>query len=271
MKRFVIDASKCIRCCNCQIACKDEHCDNDWSPIVAKQGEGQFWIKATEREASTGDRVRVFRVPLICQHCENPACAKAFPGAVYQREDGLVIIDQEKAVGHPEILDACPYGVIYWNQSLNVPQKCTGCAHLLDNGWSEPRCVNACPTDALRFVDEDELTDDAITSPLELLHPDFGTKPRVLYQHLPKPFIDGAVVDTDGNSVVAAKITATHQVSGFTKESFTNCFGDFSVDELPAGYYTIRIEAQGCYLRELHDVDVRECANLENVRVTRMV
>mgnify|MGYP000895694969 CR=1 FL=1 len=32
----------------------------------------------------------------------------------------------------------------------------TGCAHLLDEGWSEPRCADACPTNCLQLLDEDE-------------------------------------------------------------------------------------------------------------------
>ncbi|MCL5734640.1 MAG: hypothetical protein M1274_03470 [Actinobacteria bacterium] len=33
------------------------------------------------------------------------------------------------------------------------------CAHLLDKGWKEPRCVDACPTGALLFGEESELED----------------------------------------------------------------------------------------------------------------
>ena len=44
-------------------------------------------------------------------------------------------------------MDACPYDVIFFNEDLNLAQKCTGCAHLLDDGWAEPRCADACPTD----------------------------------------------------------------------------------------------------------------------------
>ena len=32
MKTFVFDAARCNGCFNCQIACKDEHCGNDWMP-----------------------------------------------------------------------------------------------------------------------------------------------------------------------------------------------------------------------------------------------
>ncbi len=78
--------------------------------------------------------------------------------AVYKRKDGLVLIDPKKAKGRKEIVDSCPYGVIYWNDQQGIPQKCTGCAHLIDDGWTETRCTQVCPTGALKLVlAEDEI------------------------------------------------------------------------------------------------------------------
>ena len=85
-----------------------------------------------------------------------PAWPPARSKAIYKREDGLVIIDPVKCTGCKNCVDACPYGVIYFNDGLNIAQKCTGCAHLLDSGWKEPRCVDACPTLALKFMEESE-------------------------------------------------------------------------------------------------------------------
>ena len=31
-KAFVIDVGRCCGCYNCQLACKDEYVDNDWTP-----------------------------------------------------------------------------------------------------------------------------------------------------------------------------------------------------------------------------------------------
>ena len=36
-KVFVIDVARCSGCHNCQLACKDEHCENDWRPYAAPQ------------------------------------------------------------------------------------------------------------------------------------------------------------------------------------------------------------------------------------------
>ena len=57
------------------------------------------------------------------------------PGAVYRRKDGIVIIDHKEAKGMRWLTNACPYGAVFWNEEADLPQKCTFCAHLLDQGF----------------------------------------------------------------------------------------------------------------------------------------
>ena len=156
-KVFVIDVAKCSGCHNCQLACKDEHCENDWRPYAAPQPPtGQFWCKVTEHPRGTIPKVKIHYIPTICNHCRTAPCLSAAQnGAVYRRDDGLVVIDPEKAAGQKQLVEACPYGAIYWNEELQLPQKCTMCAELLDDPdylsylgdpkLKKPRCVEACP------------------------------------------------------------------------------------------------------------------------------
>lgn len=268
MKTLLIDPSCCIQCCNCQIACKDEHCDNDWAPIARPQGRGQFWIKIEEKEVATGAKMKMIRFPRICQHCQKPACMEPVPEAVYRRDDGIVIIDPEKAKGHSEIVEACPYGVIYWNEQLGIPQKCTLCAHLLDNGWQQPRCVTACPSDALRFVDVESLTETDLYAPPEKLNPEYKTGPTVTYVHLPKPFVGGTVINpTATSSIMGVKVTATHQVNGYSRSVVTDNFGDFDITGLVPGIYTLAFEKEGYYPKKVSNLDLREDKNVEEIRL----
>ena len=159
-KVFVFDVAKCNGCRNCQIACKDEHVDNDWSPIARPQPDtGHFWCRIEERVRGQVPKVRVSYVMHRCQHCADAPCMAAAPEAVYRREDGLVIVDPEKAAGRRDLVEACPYGAIFWNGELGIPQKCTGCAHLVDAG-EVPHCVDVCPHGALRFGDEEDLAEE---------------------------------------------------------------------------------------------------------------
>ena len=162
MKAFVIDLSVCNGCYCCQIACKDEHAGNDWTPYAKPQPDtGQFWIGIKETVRGTVPKVMVSYLPKMCMHCEDAPCMNEceVEGAIYKRDDGLVIIDPEKCTGCKLCVDTCPYGAIYFNETFSLAQKCTGCAHLLDDGWKEPSCVDVCPTGALKFGEASDLKD----------------------------------------------------------------------------------------------------------------
>ena len=72
MKMFVIDVAKCVGCRSCEIVCKDEHVDNDWSPIALPQPDtGQHWVRVEEKERGQVPKVTVAYTPIMCQHCKN--------------------------------------------------------------------------------------------------------------------------------------------------------------------------------------------------------
>ena len=238
MKAILIDITRCNGCFNCQIACKDEHVDNDWSPYAKPQPDmGHFWMRVNEVERGVFPKVKVSYVPKLCMQCENPPCEKvARDGAVYRRKDGIVIIDPEKSKGQRKILESCPYGCIFWNEGLDIPQKCTSCAHLLDQGWKEPRCVEACCTGAMIFGEYDQLKDIINKRKAEILNPEFGLKPRVYYIGLPKRFVAGTVLcQKIGEALENAKVTLSNLS---TRESITtkvDNYGDFEYEGLEIG------------------------------------
>ncbi len=234
---MIIDVGKCSGCYNCFLACRDEHYGNDFSPISAAQPfKDHFWMQIIERERGKYPKVKVAFIPKPCMHCDDPPCVKAsVNGAVYRRQDGIVIIDPEKSVDQKGILSSCPHRVIFWNEEKRIPQKCTLCAHLLDQGWKEPRCVEACPTGALLFGDlgdpDSEISKAWGSEKLEALHPEFELKPRVKYIDLPKRFIAGTVLFKDKNECAEhVKVTLTGR--GKKETVRTNNFGDFEFEGL---------------------------------------
>jgi tetrathionate reductase subunit B len=266
MKVFVIDVARCNGCYDCQIACKDEHVGNDWTPYAKPQPDvGQFWLKQNEFVRGTVPKVKMSYVPMLCVHCDDAPCIPACPieGGIYKRDDGLVIIDPTKCTGCRNCVDACPYGVIYFNEDLNIAQKCTGCAHLLDNGWTVPRCVDACPTEAIRFGEESQFGD--LLSRAEVLHPEFATKPRVYYLNLPKRFIAGTVYDPiEKEVVVGATSTLTDLTSGEKFTATTDGFGDFWFENLEVGTFSLKIEKDG-KAKTIHPVSTEKDVNLGDV------
>ena len=254
-KVMVIDLAICNGCYNCQIACKDEHVANDWSPVAKPQPDtGQFWHKVIGLERGTVPKVQVTYHHSMCQHCEEAPCIEACPSkAIYRRPDGIVIIDPEKCRGNQLCLEACPYeNVIYFNDDLNMAQKCTMCAHLLDQGWTETRCSDACPTGALAFGDEDDLKIREKLQQAELLRPELPTRPRVYYLNLPKKWIAGAVYNAEADECTeGATVTATHSETGETFSASTDNYGDFWLKGLPDGSYILLIEKPGYLTKKL--------------------
>lgn len=245
MKVFIHDITKCNGCYNCQIACKDEHCGNDWSPYAKPQPDtGQFWLRQNEYVRGNVPQVKMTYIPVMCQHCENAPCMAACPvkNGISRRDDGLVIINPKTCTGCMSCVDACPYGAIFYNKDLNLAQKCTGCAHLLDKGWTEPRCVDACPTGALKFGEDTDLQE--LFAQGETLEPEYGLTTSVRYIGLPKKFIAGTVYDPAVNEVViGAAVTLTGEGDTFSLE--TNHWGDFWFDDLKEGVYTLKIDGAG--------------------------
>jgi tetrathionate reductase subunit B len=267
MKVFVIDVGICNGCYSCQISCKDEHVGNDWTPYAKPQpNAGQFWMRLTEHICGTVPKVKMHYLPTPCQHCEEAPCMPACPveGAIYRRDDGLVIIDPEKCDGCQGCVDACPYDAIFMNESLNIAQKCTGCAHLIDSGeWSVPRCADSCPTEAIKFGEEEEFKD--LIARAEVLKPSLGTKPRVYYLNIPKRWVGGTVYDPSANEVVIGA-KATLSGAGGTYTATTDSWGDFWLKDLPeTGSYSLTIEAAGFKSKKIDNVDCAKDVNLGDI------
>ncbi len=266
-KAFVIDLDYCNGCYSCQYACKDEHVGNEWAPFALPQpNTGQFWMRVDEKEHGAIPRVRVQYTPTLCNHCEDAPCMKAYPEAVYRRDDGLVIVDPAKAKNERGLVDSCPYGAIFYNEELDVAQKCTGCAHLVDEG-KLPHCVDICGQNAIRFGDVEDLADDIAKA--EVLNPEFGTKPQVYYLNLPHLFINGEVWDPIEDEIIeGAQITLT-MPDGTTRTETTDDFGEFWFKKIKPGIYSLKIEAEGFKAKEVDQIDLKESLNLGDFPMDR--
>jgi len=232
-KTFLVDAERCTGCNLCIIACKDEHVGSDHAPWTKPQPDtGHFWINVQGIERGRIPRVRMTHLPLLCQHCGNAACIKACPEhAIRRRDDGLVWIDPAGCTGCGLCREACPYGVIYMSAALGIAQKCTGCAHRVDEG-SLPRCADICPHEAIVFADEadDVVREAERDGTLEVYRPEYRAEPRVLWKGLPKPWIAGTVIDAARDEVLAdAKITSVDLVDDGSVTVRSDAFGDFWV------------------------------------------
>jgi len=237
---LIVDVALCENCNNCILATKDEYVGNEFPGYSAGHARhGNSVIDITRHVRGSGHMVDVTYVPRMCNHCDNAPCIKAGNGAVKKRPDGIVVIDPQEAKGRKDLVASCPYGAIVWNQEANVPQNWIFDAHLLDQGWKEPRCAHSCPTGVFTVENADraEMQARADSAGLEVLKPELGTRPRVYYKNLSRVashFVGGAVVATVGGRnecIEDAEVSLSLDGKEIAKTR-TDAFGDFKFDGL---------------------------------------
>ncbi|MBU6378032.1 MAG: carboxypeptidase regulatory-like domain-containing protein [Gammaproteobacteria bacterium] len=253
---LIVDVERCDNCRSCFIAVKDEYAGNDFPGYSAAQPAlGQKWLDVRRRERGSYPLVEAHFQPVMCNHCDDAPCMKAArDGAVRKRDDGIVIIDPVKAKGQRQIVDACPYGAVWWNEAAQLPQHWTFDAHLLDAGWSKTRAEQACPTGVFRTVklEDAEMQRLQAEEGLEVDRPELGTRPRVHYKNLhlmTHCFVGGTVVrQVDGIEECAAGAAVILRQHGREiARTTTDTFGEFKLDKLPpgSGQYELEVSAAG--------------------------
>ena len=248
MKVFVVDVDRCNGCYNCQIACKDEHCGQAWPPYTDEQPEiGQFWCRVEDRVRGQVPWTRISYIPHFDAQTE--AIREYAPEALIERDDGIIAIDPVKSKGRKDLAEK--FDGVYWNEKLQIPQGCAGCAHLLDAGWEVPRCVDACATDALRFGEEEDLK-EYIAEAEQL-----DDKSHVYYLNYPKRFVAATVFDPSNEEVIIGARIELMWEGNAVSELRTDEMGDFKFNQVDPHAYKIRISADG-YQQKVIDADLTQ-------------
>jgi Fe-S-cluster-containing dehydrogenase component len=278
MKKWnmIIDVAECTNCQLCTLATMDEYVGNDWPGYTAPMPKhGHKWIDILQKERGQLPLIDIAYMPTMCNHCDDAPCIKAAPdGAIHKRDDGIVLIDPQKAKGRKELVEACPYGHIWWNEELGLPQHWNFDAHLIDQGWKQTRGQQSCPTGAMRaiLVEDAEMNEMARTENLEVLRPELGTRPRVYYRNLwrySKSFI-GGTVSAAVNGIVDCVEGATVRLlknGACIAEANTDNYGDFKFDKLDenSGRYIVEIAMAGGAKKSM-EVDLGASVNLGEIR-----
>lgn len=165
MNRFIdIIPSRCIACSTCRAVCSAGHRD------AGLQDEPRLALVDTRTVAAA----------MTCHHCEGAPCYRVCPtNSIRQDPDGCIRVDESHCIGCKMCAIACPFGAIHmagtgragvagieyatprfppntdpvlrWEVGVYpVAVKCDLCAY---NNNGVPRCVEACPTEALRLVE----------------------------------------------------------------------------------------------------------------------
>jgi Fe-S-cluster-containing dehydrogenase component len=248
---LVIDISACTNCNNCVVATHDEYMGNAFEGYSAAGAAHVNTITIERHVRGQGSMVDVSYVPRMCNHCDDPPCMKGADGAIRKRPDGIVIVDPVKAKGRRDLVAACPYGAIVWNEAEQVPQNWIFDAHLLDYGWTEPRAAQSCPTRAIEAfkVSDADMASRASRDGLETLRPELNTHPRVFYRNLESSyahFIGGNVSTPIAGNIADAEVRLL-QDGAIQATAKTDAFGDFRFDGLPpkSSGYAVSLDDPG--------------------------
>jgi molybdopterin-containing oxidoreductase family iron-sulfur binding subunit len=199
---MVVDLSRCKNARKCISACQKWH----YRP------EDKEWL--TVKLMKDSEKSPPYWFPKQCFHCDNPPCVKVCPvNATFKRQDGLVLIDNDRCIGCKFCMAACPYStrVFNWDEpevpmdirdlaysvetgipaKVGTVEKCDFCPDRAREGLLPP-CVEACPNGVFYFGDENEDTvsnGEETVSFTQLIkdraayrfQEELGTKPRVYY------------------------------------------------------------------------------------------
>jgi molybdopterin-containing oxidoreductase family iron-sulfur binding subunit len=168
---MVFDLAGCDGCKNCTRACGQMH---------AIPGDRE-WIRVFKMQDSPDTAPYYF--PRPCFHCDNPPCTRVCPvDATFKRQDGTVLIDNERCIGCRFCMAACPYSVRVFNwdrphdppeilaqpyspehgtpRRIGTVEKCDFCPDMAEEG-KLPACAAACPMGVIYYGDQNE---DAVTN-----------------------------------------------------------------------------------------------------------
>lgn len=160
-----------------------------------------------------------FYLPRLCNHCTHPACLDACPrGAIHKRkEDGIVLVDQDRCHGYRFCVEACPYKKVYYDHVRQVASKCIFCLPRIEEGVA-PACARQCPG-RLRFVGYRDDPEGPIHKLVEQwkvaipLHPEYGLEPNVFYV----PPMSPPKLDAEGRPTDEPRIPLAYLESLFGK------------------------------------------------------
>jgi formate dehydrogenase iron-sulfur subunit len=172
-KAILYDATKCIACRGCQVACKQ------WNqnPAVETSFTGSYenppelgahtFMRILFNEKLDNGEVRWMFTKHQCMHCKDAACVEVCPPKAtvhkeYKLSDGSIITrvetDPDKCIGCNWCRVACPFDVPGYDQEEKSMFRCTLCMDRLTNDVDMlPACVKACATGALQFGDREDL------------------------------------------------------------------------------------------------------------------
>jgi Fe-S-cluster-containing dehydrogenase component len=174
---MVIVSDRCIDCERCMEACR-----KGWNVP-------EYGYRTRVLEIRENGKLKTF-LPVPCMQCDDPPCVAACPtsASIKRKEDGIIIVQQNKCMGCKVCMLSCPYDARYFNEEKRAIDKCDFCLPRLEKGL-KPFCVEACPTHARIFGDLNDKESEVykilsdVEREIKVLKEELSTHPKVFYTH----------------------------------------------------------------------------------------
>jgi Fe-S-cluster-containing dehydrogenase component len=129
-RRFVmvIDLAKCQNARKCISSCQEAH----------QLRPHEYHINTLKMQDTPN--TAPYYMPKPCQHCDNPPCVSVCPvDATFKRQDGIVLIDNQRCIGCRFCMAACPYSarMFHWQEPMltdEINKKSLQYEELLNKG-----------------------------------------------------------------------------------------------------------------------------------------
>ena len=154
---ILMDVTKCTGCEKCVNACIEENNLNKYRAEFARANAKEGLSADKFLSIKQIDKERYVRKS--CMHCLEPSCVSAcLVGGLEKLETGQVIYHEDKCIGCRYCMLSCPFNIprYEWDEPVPYVQKCQMCYDNLRRG-ELPACVKACPNNAIKFGDREEL------------------------------------------------------------------------------------------------------------------
>jgi len=154
MEEIFVDIERCTACKACEIACAVEHSST-------KTLFGAIFESPVPQKRVHVEPAFAYAYPVRCLHCGDAPCIAACPNGAMTRDaaTGSVIVLEDRCQGCFMCAMVCPFGAISAHTSKRTALKCDRCPDRLAVGL-RPACVEACPTNALEFGEEEDLVSE---------------------------------------------------------------------------------------------------------------
>jgi Fe-S-cluster-containing dehydrogenase component len=170
---MLYDATRCVGCKACMVACKRVNCDIGALDYEhAEFDKDKLWDTPQDLSGSTRTLIKLYKegnswsyIKYSCMHCQKPSCVSVCPVRAMTKDPDTGVVDYDKntCIGCRYCQVACAFNIpkFQWDRSIPQIVKCDLCRNTNLQEKQITACAEACPTGAILFGKREALLQEA--------------------------------------------------------------------------------------------------------------